>query len=86
MVTKKVLIANKIGLHARPAGVFSRTAAQFQSNIIIDYNDKKVDAKSILNLLSAGIAGWSTITITAEGEDENEAIDKLCELVQAEAE
>ncbi|WHH60511.1 HPr family phosphocarrier protein [Petroclostridium sp. X23] len=79
----EVLITNKVGLHARPASEFSKTASKFKSEIIIEHKNKHLNAKSILNILSAGIQSGSTISIIADGEDEEKAIDNLAELVNS---
>ena len=81
MQSKEIEIKNKTGLHARPASEFVKEAGKFKSNVTIEMKGKKINAKSILHVLSAGIAAGSTITLYAEGEDEAQAIDKLAEVI-----
>ncbi len=73
---------NKSGLHARPAAIFVRTANTFKSKILIQKDEKWVDAKSILSVLSLGAEYGSVITIKALGEDEEQSIKKLVELIE----
>jgi len=79
---RNVVIKNESGMHARPAGVFVKKANGFKSNIEIEWNEKKVNAKSIMGILSLGITNKSEITIIAEGEDAEEAVNSLVELVE----
>ena len=81
MVTRDVVITNNIGLHARPATFFIQKANSFQSSIWIEKDDRKVNAKSLLGVLSMGIAKGMTVTLIADGQDENRAIDGLVELI-----
>lgn len=83
MLNKVITINCKTGLHARPAGEFTKTASKFKSNIFVEFNGKKHNAKSIINLLSAGIACGSKINIITDGDDEREAVIKLTELVES---
>ena len=82
MVRKEMTITNSIGLHARPATFFIQKANTFKSSIWIEKDDRKVNAKSLLGVLSLGIAKGMVITIIADGQDENAAVDGLVELVQ----
>ena len=81
MLTKEIEITNKTGLHARPASEFVKEAAKFKSAVTIEFKEKKINAKSILHVLSAGIAAGSTIVISADGDDEAQAIEKLAEVI-----
>lgn len=81
MLKKDVTITNNIGLHARPATFFIQKANSFKSSIWIEKDDRKVNAKSLLGVLSLGIAKGMTITLIADGVDEEEAINGLVELV-----
>lgn len=78
---REVELKNHSGLHARPASVFVGEASKFKSDVFIEVNDKRVNAKSILGLLTLGIGKGTIIKIIAEGPDENNALDTLCELV-----
>lgn len=82
MVTRNVTITNNIGLHARPATFFIQKANTFKSSIWIEKDDRKVNAKSLLGVLSMGIAKGMTITLIADGSDESSAINGLEELIQ----
>ena len=75
-------IANKVGLHARPARLLVQTAATFQARIQIQCGEKTVSAKSILGVLTLGAMYGDTIKLHAEGEDAEQAITALSELVQ----
>ncbi len=83
MNSESILVQNKTGLHARPAAAFVQTAAKFKSNITIEKEGKKANAKSMLSLLSIGASMGSTVTITAEGEDESQAVAALVELIRS---
>lgn len=82
MVKKEVVITNNIGLHARPATFFIQKANTYKSSIWIEKDDRKVNAKSLLGVLSMGIAKGMTVTLVADGQDENTAIDGLVALIQ----
>ncbi len=82
MVKKDVTITNNIGLHARPATFFIQKANTYKSSIWIEKDDRKVNAKSLLGVLSMGIAKGMTVTLIADGQDESDAIDGLVELIQ----
>lgn len=82
MITEKVTILNETGLHARPASVFVNTAAKFKSDLTIQKEGKKVNAKSILSVLGLGVSKGTELTISAEGPDEEEAVSKLVQLIK----
>ena len=81
MITKEVKISNAIGLHARPATFFIQQANSYSSSIWIEKDDRKVNAKSLLGVLSMGIAKGMTITIVADGADEANAVEGLSDLI-----
>ena len=81
MISKDVTIQNQVGLHARPATFFIQKANNYKSSIWVSKDERKVNAKSLLGVLSLGIVKGTTITISAEGKDEEEAIDALVELI-----
>lgn len=83
MVNKMVVINNQVGLHARPATFFIQKANEFRSSIWIEKEDRKVNAKSLLGVLSLGIVKGTTITIIADGEDESDAIETLAKLIDS---
>ncbi|WP_432407153.1 HPr family phosphocarrier protein [Wukongibacter sp. M2B1] len=80
---KTIKLFNKTGLHARPAALFVNTASKYKSNIEIVWNEKRLNAKSIMNILSFGLTMGDKITISATGEDEKEAIDSLVNLIES---
>lgn len=82
MLSKKVVVKNKTGLHARPAALFVQTAGRFLSDITVEKDNKKVNAKSIMGIMALGVSQGEEIIITARGEDEKEAIETLIDLVQ----
>ncbi|MGB9855879.1 MAG: HPr family phosphocarrier protein [Caldisericum exile] len=81
MLMKTFTVKNKVGLHARPAAVLVQTASKFKSDIKIEKDGKVVSAKSILGVLSLGAEKGSTITVTVDGVDEEEALKTIEELV-----
>lgn len=81
MCIKEVVVANQVGLHARPATFFTQKANEFKSGIWIEKDDRKVNAKSLLGVLSMGIVEGTSINIIADGDDEKAAVDALCDLV-----
>jgi len=82
MVRKDVTITNNIGLHARPATFFIQKANTYKSSVWIEKDDRKVNAKSLLGVLSMGIAKGMTVTLIADGQDETTAVDGLVQLIQ----
>ncbi len=83
MCTKEVVINNEVGLHARPATFFIQKANEFKSGIWVEREERRVNAKSLLGLLSLGIVKGTAITLIADGPDEKEALAALAELVSS---
>ena len=83
MITKEAVINNPVGLHARPATFFIQKANEFKSSIWIEKDERRVNAKSLLGVLSLGLVKGSTITLVADGADEQEAIDTLTALINS---
>ena len=81
MVTQEVTINNEVGVHARPATFFIQKANEFKSGIWVEKDERRVNAKSLLGVLSLGITKGTTITLLADGSDEKEAVAALSELV-----
>ena len=81
MLTREVTITNSIGLHARPATFFIQKANSYKSSIWVEKDDRRVNAKSLLGVLSLGIAKGMTVTLIADGQDEGTAIDGLSTLI-----
>ena len=82
MITRDITITNTIGLHARPATFFIQKANSYKSSIWVEKEDRKVNAKSLLGVLSLGIAQGMTIKLIADGTDESDALEGLEQLVQ----
>ena len=83
MVVKEVVVKNQVALHARPATFFIQKANEFRSSIWVEKDERRVNAKSLLGVLSLGIVGNTTIRIIADGSDEQLAVDGLVNLVQS---
>ena len=77
MVSKKVKVVNPSGLHLRPAGVLSQTAMKFKSRTLIECGEKHIVAKSVLNVMAAGIKCGTEITVACDGPDEEEALKTM---------
>jgi phosphocarrier protein HPr len=82
MVEREVVIENKLGLHARPAAEFVKIAAKFNSEITICRDDLEVNGKSIMGVMMLAAEHGSTITLRAEGPDEEEAVQALTDLIR----
>ena len=83
MVSKEMVISNQVGLHARPATFFIQKANEFKSSIWVEKDERRVNAKSLLGVLSLGIVKGTAITVIADGIDEEEAVAALQELVNS---
>ena len=83
MYSKEVVVLNQVGLHARPATFFIQKANEYKSSIWVENQERKVNAKSLLGVLSLGITRGTTITIMADGADETEAVDALASVIDS---
>ena len=83
MIQREVTITNTSGLHARPATFFIQKANTYRSGVWVVKDDRKVSAKSLLGVLSIGIAKGMNITLVADGDDEEAAIKGLTELIES---
>ena len=81
MISRDVTIQNNVGLHARPATFFIQKANSYKSSIWVEKGDRRVNAKSLLGVLSLGIVKGMTVTLIADGADETEALEGLSELI-----
>jgi phosphocarrier protein HPr len=81
MVERQVRVVNRLGLHARPAAEIVKTAAQFKSEITIIRDDLEVNGKSIMGVMMLAAEYGATITLRADGPDEEKAVDALAELI-----
>ena len=86
MVSSKVIIKNPTGLHLRPAGLFCKTAMQYESKIVIHkegkHEDVTANAKSVLSVLGACVKEGDEITFECEGEDEDQALATMVKAVE----
>lgn len=83
MYVKDVKVQNQVGLHARPAMYFIQKANEFKSSVWVVKEERRVNAKSLLGVLSLGIMGGTEIRIMAGGPDEEEAVEELVKLVES---
>ncbi len=83
MFVKDVVVQNQVGLHARPATFFIQKANEFKSSIWVEKEERRVNAKSLLGVLSLGIVGNTAIRIIADGADEEAAVLALVKLVES---
>ena len=82
MYSQEAVVNNQVGLHARPATFFIQKANEFKSSIWVEKEERKVNAKSLLGILSMDIAKGSNISLVADGSDEHDAIRTLCDFCQ----
>jgi phosphocarrier protein len=83
MITREVVVPNRLGLHARAAAKFVQTAARFRARILVRREGRTMDGKSIMGVLLLAAARGTTIAISAEGPDETEAVAALVSLVES---
>lgn len=83
MISKEVKIVNNVGLHARPATFFIQKANSYKSSIWVEREDRRVNAKSLLGVLSLGIVKDMTVTLIADGADEEDAVNGLKALIES---
>ena len=83
MYMKEATVSNQVGLHARPATFFIQKANEFKCSIWVEKDERRVNAKSLLGVLSLGIVKGTTINLIADGVDEKEAVEGLIELLNS---
>ena len=83
MYSKEAVVNNQVGLHARPATFFIQKANEFKCSIWVEREERKVNAKSLLGVLSLGIVKGTGITLIADGSDEEEAVEALIKLISS---
>ena len=83
MYIKEAVVNNQVGLHARPATFFIQKANEFKSSIWVEKDERRVNAKSLLGVLSLGIVKGTSIILIADGPDEKEAVEALIELISS---
>lgn len=81
MLTKELIITNKLGIHARPAAQFVKLATQFDSEIVVEKDGEEVDGKSIMGLMMLAVGHGSSVTISVSGSDEAKALAALEDLI-----
>ncbi|MBO5403046.1 MAG: HPr family phosphocarrier protein [Clostridia bacterium] len=81
MLSKEITLVNSVGLHARPATFFIQKANSYRCSVWIENNSRRANAKSLLGVLSLGVRQGDSVTLIADGMDENEAIEGLCTLI-----
>jgi phosphotransferase system HPr (HPr) family protein len=79
-------VTHEVGLHARPAALFVKKAGQFDADVRVSHDEKEVNAKSILQVLTLGVEKDGVITVRAEGDDAEEALEGLKMLVESDFE
>lgn len=84
LLTREVKINLKTGLQARPAALFVQEAARFSSDVFIEKDNKQVNAKSIMGIMSLAIGRGVTVKLIVDGKDEEEAMEKLVEFLEKE--
>lgn len=77
MIQKSIQIKLETGLEARPVAMLVQVASQFESTVYINADDRKVNAKSIMGMMSLGLASGEQVTVVAEGSDENAAVEEI---------
>ena len=85
-VKKEIVVKNKTGLHARPAAIFVQLANKYDSDITIIKDDQEVNGKSIMGILMLAAEKGSRITIIANGDDAEEAVNELAEILLSDIE
>ena len=80
MVSKEVVVKNGTGLHARPATLLVKKASSFKSDVTIEFNGKKANAKSLIGVLSLAVTKNSPVVIAANGDDETLAVEEIVKL------
>lgn len=83
MYMKETVVNNQVGLHARPATFFIQKANEFKSSIWVEKEERRVNAKSLLGVLSLGIVKGTAITLIADGPDEETAVSALVALINS---
>ncbi len=81
-LTRELTIANKLGIHARPAAVFVKTANRFASEILVEKDGEKINGKSIMGLMMLAAGPGTKLTVTCDGDDAHEALDAIEALVK----
>jgi len=81
MVKDTVVVIDKIGFHARTASLFAKKAGEFESKVQVSFNDKTVNGKSMLGIMTLGVKSETAVEITVDGQDEKQALGALVDLI-----
>lgn len=82
MITRKIIIGSLVGLHARPASVFSKTAKKYESTVKVKFNKREVNGKSALQLITLKAIHGVEVIVIVDGPDEETAITPLCKILE----
>ena len=83
MTEKKITVINRAGIHARPSAILVQTTKNFNSNIYLEKNNDRINAKSIMGIITLGAAFGTELTIIAEGDDEEAAVEAVVKLFES---
>ena len=83
MISKDFKISNKLGLHARPSAQLTQVAGRYESEVFIAKNGRRVNAKSIMGVMMLAAGPGATVTVDAEGIDEQQAVDAIGGLIES---
>ncbi len=83
MISKEICVNNQTGLESKAAAILIMKASTFKSSIWVERDERKANVKSLLGLLSLGIGSGSKIVVTADGEDEEKALEEITNLIKA---
>jgi phosphocarrier protein HPr len=83
MVSSDVIVKGSTGLHARPATLLVKKASSFKSDVTIEMDGKKANAKSLIGVLSLGVKSGSVVTISTSGDDEKHALDEVIRIIES---
>ena len=82
-ISRELVVTNKMGIHARPAAMFVKVASKFDADVFVEKDGERVNGKSIMGLMMLAAAEGSVISVSAEGEKAETALEKLAELVDS---
>ena len=83
MIKEKVVLQNETGLHARPATLLVKEASGFKSDVSLEFNGKKANAKSLIGVLSLAVTSGANIKVSASGDDEAAAAEAVAKLIES---
>lgn len=82
MIKKEIILQNKLGLHARPCSLLAKVASQFDADFKVNKDDMEVNGKSVINLMMLGAPYKTKLELIADGNDEEEMLTKIIELIE----